>query len=184
MNSSYSVVPASIRHVRPMSAQLRAAACITLQGFSMEPRRALHRAFIASPYCRTALQDGKPIAMWGVKGTMLGDTAFVWLVLSEGVTKMPVSIVKEARAELAKVMETNDEVAITVLPDDEAAVRFAVALGFHDRNNDGDLLLSRKEMTREIIADPRYKIPIGDSYVIALGYHPSSGHGEAHAQAQ
>lgn len=175
MNSSYSVVPASIRHVRPMSAQLRAAACITLQGFSLEPRRALHRAFIASSYCRTALKDGRPVAMWGVKGTMLGDIAFVWLVLSDEVTKMPVSVVREARAELAKVMETNSEVAITVLPDDEAAVRFAVYLGFHDReNNDGEL--SRKQLCEAILADPQYRIPVGDHYVIALGYHPGTMH--------
>lgn len=158
-----------------MSAQLRAAACITLQGFSLDPRRALHRAFIASSYCRTALRDGKPIAMWGVKGTMLGETAFVWLVLSEAVTKMPVSVVKEARAELARVMETNSEVAITVLPDDEAAVRFAVYLGFHDREND-DGQFSRKALCEAIIADPKYRIPIGDSYVVALGYHPETSH--------
>ena len=173
--NGYEVVKASIRHVRPMSAQLRAAACITLQGFSMEPRRALHRAFLASSSCRTALQDGKPIAMWGVKGTLLGDTAFVWLVLSEGVTRMPVSVVKEARAELAKVMETNDEVAITVLPDDEAAVRFAVYLGFHDREND-DGRMSRKELCQAILTNPAYRIPVGDHYVIALGYHPETRH--------
>lgn len=172
---AYSVVPASARHIRPMSAKLRAAACITLQGFGLEPRRALHRAFIASSYCRTALSDGKPIAMWGVKRTLLGDTGVVWLVLSEEVTHMPASIVREARAELAKIMEASHEVAATVLPDDAAAIRFAVHLGFHDRDND-DSSLSKKDMTRAILADPKYRIPIGDSYVIALGYHPEIGH--------
>lgn len=175
MSQTYSVVPASIRHLKPMAAQLRAAACITLQGFGLKPRPALHRAFVASSYCRTALMDGKPIAMWGVKATMLGDTALVWLVLSETVTAMPISIVKEARSELAKVMETKREIAITVLPDDEAAIRFAVYLGFHDRDND-DGHLSRKALCQAIVADPRHRVPIGDSYVIALGYHPEMRH--------
>lgn len=119
--------------------------------------------------------DGKPIAMWGVKNTMLGNTGVVWLVLSEAVTHMPVAVVKEARAELAAVMERLDEIAITVLPDDEAAIRFAVYLGFHDRDND-DGQMSRKELCRSILADPQYRVPIGDSYVIALGYHPHMSH--------
>jgi hypothetical protein len=174
--SVYSVVAASPRHIKPMAAQLRAAACITLQDFGYEPRAALHRAFIASRYCRTALMDGKPVAMWGAKGTLLGEEALVWLVLSDEVTKMPVSVVKEARAELAVIMDDHKEVAITVLPNDEAAIRFAVAMGFHDREND-DGHLSRKEMVAAIVADPRMKIPIGDSFVIALGCHPSFGHG-------
>lgn len=177
MSETYSIVPASIRHLKPMAAQLRAAACITLQGFGLTPRPALHRAFLASSYCRTAMRDGKPIAMWGVKSTLLGDTALVWLVLSESVTSMPISIVKEAKAELAKVMETKREIAITVLPDDEAAIRFAVYLGFHDRDND-DGHLSRKALCQAIVADPQHRVPVGDHYVIALGYHPSHGHPE------
>ena len=35
MMSAYQVVPSSIMHVRPMARQLRAAACITLQGFGL-----------------------------------------------------------------------------------------------------------------------------------------------------
>lgn len=173
----YEVVPASVRHLKPMSAQLRAAACITLQDFGIDPRHALHRAFIASRYCRTALMDGRPIAMWGVKGTMLGDTAAVWLVLSQDVTHMPVAVVKEAQAELARIMQTVDEIAITVLPDDEAAIRFACHLGFHDRE---DIRLSRKELVRAIMDDPKYRIPIGDQFVIALGYHPDVPHARVH----
>lgn len=175
MNEAYSIVKASIRHVRPMSRKLRSAASITLQGFGLHPRPALHRAFLASSYCRTALMDGEPIAMWGVKSVLLSDTAAVWLVLSDAVTRMPVAVVKEARAELARVMASNREVAITVLPDDEAAIRFAVFLGFHDRDND-DGHLSRRDLCRAIVEDPQHRIPVGDHYVIALGYHPEMRH--------
>jgi hypothetical protein len=158
-----------------MSRHLRAAACITLQGFGFEPRQALHRAFVASHYCRTATVDEKPVAMWGVKGTLLGDTALVWLVLSDQIAAVPRAVTREARAELSRIMENYREIAITVLPDDLAAVRFAVYLGFHDREND-DGALSRKALTDAILADPRYRIPVGDSFVIALGYHPETRH--------
>lgn len=170
--SDYSIIAGSPRHIKPMAAQLRAAACVTLQGFGFNPREALRRAFVVSSYCRTAMKGGKPIAMWGVKTGLLADKGMVWLVLSNEVTHMPVAVVREARAELAKVMETLDEVAITVLPDDEAAIRFAVAMGFHDREEG----LSRKDLTRQIMTDPKFKVPIGDSYVVALGYHPGIAH--------
>lgn len=173
--SGYRVVPASIRHIRPMSKHVRAAACVTLASFGFEPRRALHRAFIASSYCRTALIDDKPIAMWGVQSVLLGDTAFAWLVLSERVTQMPLAVVREARAELAKVMVSKSEIAITVLPDDEAAIRFAVFLGFHDRDND-DGRMSRRDLCEAIRSDPKHRIPLGENYAIALGYHSSFGH--------
>lgn len=175
MSLDYQVVTSSVRHVRPMARQLRAAACITLQGFGLNPHSALHNAFIASSYCRTALVDGKPVAMWGVKDVLLSDQAAVWLVLSDFITQMPVAIVREARQELARVMETKREVAITVLPNDEAAIRFAVYLGFHDREND-DGQFSRKDLCHAVMTDPKYKIPVGDHYVVALGYHPTHGH--------
>jgi hypothetical protein len=167
-------MPASVRHIKPMAARLRAAACITLQGYGHEPRRALHRVFLASFYCRTALIEDKPVAMWGVTGTLLGEQAYVWLVISDEIAGMPYAIVREAKRELATIMQDYSEIATTVLPDDDAAIRFAIYLGFHDRHDDRHL--NRRETEREIRSDPRNRIPIGDSYVIGLGYHPAEAH--------
>lgn len=176
MDQAYEVVAASIRHIRPMSECMRSAAAVTLQGFGFRPREALRRAFVMSRYARTALKGGRPIAMWGVKSSsLLDDTGIVWLVLSDDVAGMPVSVVKEARRELAKIMDGMTEIAATVLPTDIAAIRFAVYLGFHDREND-DGRLSRKELCEAIMADPQYRVPVGDHYVIALGYHPEIKH--------
>lgn len=175
MTQPYCIVPASPRHIRPMAAKLRAAACITLQAFGYEPRRALHRIFLNSFYCRTALIDGKPVAMWGVTGTLLGDVAYVWLVLSDDIASMPRSIVKEAKRELSAIMENYREIATTVLPDDAAAIRFAVYLGFHDNHEGGDTQ-SRKALERDIRENPKHRIAVGDHYVIRLAYHPPGMH--------
>lgn len=177
--SAYTVVAASVKHIRPMSRTMRREAAVAIGEYGFNPRAGLRRALVASSYARTALQDGQPIAMWGVKATLLGDTGFVWLVLSDEATKMPLSVLREARNELAVIMRDKREVAATVLPNDEAAIRFAVHLGFHDRPND-DGHLSKRELCAAIMADPAYKIPVGDSYVVALGYHPSHGHAGHH----
>lgn len=167
MTARHEIVPASIRHIRPMSKRLRTAACITLERFGEDPRRALHRAFIASNYCRTALIDGKPVAMWGVCGALMSNVASVWLVIAEDIVKLPLVIVREARSELAHVMGNYHELVTTVLPDDAAAVRFALYLGFQGFEED-DLL--HKVKYEDLMNDPKYRVPVGDSYIIALGY--------------
>lgn len=164
---SYEVLPASVMHIRPMARAMRAASVITVEGFGYNPREALRRIFVSSFYCRTAVMDGKPVAMWGVCGSILGDEATVWLVLSNAIQALPKAIVREARAELAKVAENYRVVNTTVVPDDEVALRFAIFLGFGERNGH-----SRRQTQAEIMADPENRIPIGDAYVLLLGYHP------------
>lgn len=167
---SYSVVPASVRHIRPMSRRLRAAACLTLQAFGHDPRRALHRIFLNSFYCRTALIEDRPVAMWGVTGTLLNDVVYVWLVMSDDIANIPRTIVWEAKKELSNIMANYREIATTVLPDDDAAIRFAVYLGFQDV--DGAIPLEgRKAIEHDIRENPKHRIPVGDGYVISLGYH-------------
>ena len=168
MTAHHEIVPASIRHIRPMSRAMRAAACITLERFGQDPRRSLHRAFIASNYCRTALIDGKPVAMWGVVGALMSNVASVWLVIAQDIVGLPLTIVREARNELAHAMANYHELTTTVLPDDEAAVRFALYLGFHGCDGDDDA--PRKMRYDDLMTDPRHRIPVGDSYVIGLGY--------------
>jgi hypothetical protein len=166
---NYEVVTASIRHVKPLSASLRGAHCANLLAFNIEPRRALHDAFLASPFCRTALIEGRPVAMWGVKSDLISPTGFAWLVISNEITGLSLSIIKETKKQLAEMMKTYHELAITVLPDDFAALRFAVFLGFHDR--DQQMNQSRKISQLEIVTDPRNRVPYGDGHIIALGYH-------------
>lgn len=166
--TAYEIIPASIRHVRPMSRRIRAAGAITMQGYGVNPRIGLRQAFTASNYARTALIGGAPVAMWGVVGTLLGDTAFVWLVLAEETSRIPYAIVREARAEMQQAAEAYSRIMMTVLPDDTPSVRFALHLGF--RPSDGEFLGDEASA----LTDPRFRIPIGDSYVVRMCYAPTA----------
>lgn len=167
----YEIVTASPRHLRRLSSDLRMASCMALDRFGVDHRRGLHHAFVQSFYCRTALMDGRPVAMWGAVGSILDDGVFVWMAMSNRLTAMPPLVLRVARSELRAIMDRYGQISTTVLPDDEASLQFAVALGFHDRDEDEDLG-RRKSLARSILADPRYKLPIGDSYAIGLAYHP------------
>lgn len=167
----YEVVTASPRHLRRLSADLRAASCMALDRFGVDHRRGLHHAFVQSFYCRTALMDDRPVAMWGAVGSLLDEGVFVWLAISNRLVTMPPLVLRAARSELRAIMERYGQLSTTILPDDEPSLQFAVALGFHDRDEDEDLG-RRKTLAASIKADPRYKLPIGDGYAIGLTYHP------------
>jgi hypothetical protein len=149
--SAYSVVPASIRHIRPMARCMRSAGAMALEGYGFNPREALRRAFVGSFYARTALVEDRPAAMWGAIGMLMHDKAHMWLVLSNEIHHMPRAIVREARNELASVMEDYRELTAAVLPDDPMAVRFAGFLGFKGSD------------------DPtKDRVPMGDGWAVQL----------------
>jgi len=114
------------------------------------------------------------VAMWGIAGTLLNDVAYVWLVISRDIASMPLSIVRAARTELASIMADFREIQTTVLPEDEAAVRFAVYLGFG--SGEEETGKSHRQAQHEILRNERYRVPVGDHYVIRLGYHPETRH--------
>lgn len=159
------IVPASVLHVKPMAAVMRSGSAMALQAFGFSPRRSLMRALLGSFYARTALEDGKPVAMWGAHGLVLGEMAEPWLTVSTSITKMPIAIVRAARREL-QVMMQNRSLVIAMIPGDDIAVRFAVYLGFTDRQGG-----TRHEMERRIMNDPSRRVSYGDRYVVPMIYN-------------
>jgi len=155
VSAGYEIVPTSVRHLKPMALGMRAASWLAMERYGQNPRAAVHRAFMVSHYRRTALIDGKPVAMWGVAGSLLNECADVWLFLSRDVEKMPLAIVREARAELSQAADLYSHLEATLLPEDEPSVRFARFLGF---GGDSE------------------RIPIGDSYVLRMTYQPEGMH--------
>jgi hypothetical protein len=128
----YEVIPASIRHVKPLAATLRPAACAALAGFGVDARRALHFALRHALYSRTAVIGGEPVAMWGTHGAMMSDQVTIWAAFSQKATKFPLAIVRKARAELAAIANGENRLYASVSEDDERAMVFARAIGFHE----------------------------------------------------
>lgn len=136
MSDLYAIIPGSIRHVKPLARTLRPAACMTLQAFGQDPRKSLQRAFIGSHYSRTAIVGIEPIAMWGIQGPVLSDSAIAWLALSDKAAKWPLAIVRRARQELAQMQDRVDKIYATILLGDERAMLFAKTLGFQACDGD------------------------------------------------
>lgn len=130
----YSVVDASIRHVKPLSKILRPASCATLKTFGQDPRKALHLAFMHSSHCKTVILDGQPAAMWGLQRVALSDHAFVWVAFGQNSIRFPLAIVRRAREELARLQEISGALYTTIERSDERALVFAETMGFRHRS--------------------------------------------------
>jgi hypothetical protein len=167
---NYEVVPTKVLHIKALAEKLRTAACLGLDRYGIDPRRALLDAFRKSRTCCTALIDGKPEAIWGVQAPLLSDFALVWLAMSNDVTRFPKAIVAEAKLQIGEMGKDYAELATTVLPDDRQSIAFAAFLGFHDRHDEGRKM-SRKMIEADLRDNPRHRVAIGDKYVIALGWH-------------
>lgn len=118
----YQVIPASIQHVKTLSLDIEA---------DYDARRVLHRLFMDSSTRRTIIVDGKPVAMWGVNGPLLADTAIVWLALGRTASKWPVSVVRCATAELKKLATRIGKLYAAIGENDASAIAFAEAIGFN-----------------------------------------------------
>ncbi len=141
MSMTYSVVPASVRHIKFISEHLRPEAAQTSKWFGLQPRVGLRLDLIRSLYCRTAIKDGVPVAIWGAKGVTLSERAVVWLALTDLAVRFPVSIMRQARKELAELSGSGLHLSAEIDPTDKKAVQFARALGFTPSDTERDGLI-------------------------------------------
>jgi len=103
MTSRVRIVPAEIGHVYRMAANLRPEDAAEAVRFDQEPRWALRQFFRYSLIVRTAFVDGKIAAMWGLKADLLSDTGHLWLITTPAARRMPVTLIRQARREVAEI---------------------------------------------------------------------------------
>lgn len=142
----------------------------------IDGHRPLRDLFDQSSFTRAWALDGKLAGIAGVTGTQACSTGFLWFAMTDEATHYPIKIIKEAKRFLDDVMITKRELATTILSGDEAAKRLAIFLGFHVAHNGlGEPAYSRSSrriLSRFLENDPDVRIPIGNGYAIAMGYHP------------
>ncbi len=158
-----------------MTRMLRAEHQSAAIRLGLDVHRGLRDMYDRSPFFRKAwLIDGHLSALGGATGSALSPASFVWIALSERATRYPVAIIKEARRQLAELMQTKQELTTTIIDGDEAAKRLVVFLGWHV-NDTGEGAMAetrygRKRLTAFIDHEaPRLRF--GNGSAIPLGYH-------------
>ena len=137
--------------------------------------REIRSNFNGSSWCRSGLIDGRLVGMGGVMGSVMESTGFIWLAMSDEVRKHPLAVVRVLRSLLDEIMTTRHELATVVIPEDDAALRLAVFLGFHcEHNGDGApaaTRVGRKGLARYLRNNPDLRMTLGKTTCVPLGYH-------------
>jgi len=92
---------------------------------------------MSSWYCKAWLIDGKLAGLGGVEGPFISRMGYVWLVLAEWAsTGFPRAVYREAKRQLAIMMDTRHQLITNILLEDKASYNFARHLGFSLVPND------------------------------------------------
>ena len=126
----FEIVEAKAFHVGAIARRLRPCHAAAMRAIGVDPHRALRNAFNESSFCRTWLIDGHAAAIGGVSGPAAASFGCVWVALSHLATQFPRAALREARRNIAEMLETRHEVESAVLLADPVSWRFAQALGF------------------------------------------------------
>lgn len=143
----------------------------------MNIHREIKANFDGSTWKRSGLVDGRLVGMGGVLGSPLETTGFIWLAMADEVKKHPLAVARVLRSLLDEIMQTRHELATVVIPEDDAALRLAVFMGFHcEHDGEGSpamTRLGRRELARYLRENPDLRMTLGKTTCVPLGYHRS-----------
>ena len=117
-------------HCGQIARTLRAEHHLLLLRKNVNVHRELRRKFDRSYYRRSAFIDGYLAAVWGVEGSPLSFHGQLWLALSQYALRYPMAVLRQAKLEVEHISNLQRELVTTVQPEDEAAHRLVVWLGF------------------------------------------------------
>lgn len=117
--------------VHDLAENLREGDLREVRATKLSPFEALLKSVQISIYSRAALVQGRVAALWGIAGVpLLSDIGSVWLMTSPQIEKVPFSLLRNARREVAKMRGFYPRLEGVVCADYPQALRFVEALGF------------------------------------------------------
>jgi hypothetical protein len=131
--TTFEVVDARLFHCGPMIRALRNDHKVAFMALGVhKAHHELRACFDDSHFRRSWLINGRVAGIGGVRGTLCSPVGYIWLALSQDATHYPIQIMREARAQIAEIMEVKRSLGTTILKADSASVRFAERLGFRE----------------------------------------------------
>lgn len=171
----FEIVEGKAWHCGAMARMLRLEHQKAVAMIGLNSHRELRGAFDDSSFRRAWLIDGKLGALGGVTGPAIASSGLVWLAFTNAATKYPMAIIKEARRQIAEIMQVKRHLVCTIVEGDEASERLAIFLGFVPAASGGYLLpahsrYGRKEVARQLREMEEIRKPLGMGYVKVMAY--------------
>lgn len=125
------IVRADASHVPHLADTMRPGDAAEVRAQGLSPSEALMESLDRSTHAWTALSDGLPIAMWGVRSEdILAPGAVVWCLTGQGVENHKVAFLRHSRAFVKHLRNTYYDAWNIVDSRYEGALRWVEWLGF------------------------------------------------------
>jgi hypothetical protein len=125
------IVDATLDHARDLAPRLRAGDHTECVDLGVDPLEALEVGVRLSMYSWTALDDGKPCAMWGIRpDDVMGQAARVWLLTGDAVARNRMAFLRHTKAWVARVSDLYPVLYVFPSANYPEALRLLRWLGF------------------------------------------------------
>lgn len=148
MNPEITIVETRPEHIRMMAESMHERTSSTALRIGVSPRKALWRSYKQSIICRTAFINGKIAAVWGLAGTLMGETGYPWLVMAPVADDYPFKVAFIYRQELKRMQGMFPVLEDFVDETHDKAIRLLELMGFTigtERIQAGEVVLRRAE---------------------------------------
>lgn len=125
----YEIRECRLADLRALALTMRPADRAEILASGHTVRHLLFRLWRASVEPKCALVDGEVAACWGDEAGLLSENGVMWLFTTPTVEKIPLAFFREARAEIARRLETRRTIISDIADGYDAALRFFRLLG-------------------------------------------------------
>jgi hypothetical protein len=122
--------PAREFHVRAVAKHLRIGDRLELERLGASPVAIAVGSWRLALFSSVALFDGKPVAVWGVGGSLLSDVGRPWLLTAEDCERGPLAFALVYRREVRRMLGFFPRLESFVDASYEGAVRLLEIVGF------------------------------------------------------
>lgn len=129
--SRFEVTEAKVWHCGAIIRRLREEHKEAVGWLGLNSHREIRDRFDASvSFRRSFFIDGHLAGLGGVAGPSISSDGVIWLALTEQACWHPYAIAREAKRQIAEIMQVKRTLTTTLIPTDKAALRFALKIGF------------------------------------------------------
>ena len=122
-------------HLREMSQAMSSDSIEIAKGLGTTPLRALWASYRKSVYCKSIFIGNEIVAIFGLAGSIFGDTGNPWLICAPAVEDYPFRTAFVYKRELQEMQKMFPVLEEYVPADNEKSIRLLTLMGFKVSKN-------------------------------------------------
>jgi hypothetical protein len=128
--TEYRIVPCRLSHIREIVRTMRAEDRAEFHMAGLDPKHRLYELHAMTAEPKAAVVDGEVAAVWGDAAAFLAPEGLMWMVTAPAVERVPLAFFREAKKEIAGVLEHRRSLRSCIGGPYGRAIRFFTMLGF------------------------------------------------------